>query len=185
MSTYVLFLLLGLGAGAVYAMLALGLVLKYRSAGVVDFGHGAVATFIAYVYLGLRDNGQLQFPWIWIPHELTLTGSAIAMVPAMAISLAYAAVLGVLLYLLIYRPLRHATPLTRVCASVGTMLFLQAVAVLNYGTTPRSTETILPSEPLSIGNITVPVDRLWFAGIVILLGLALAGVYRFTRFALA
>src|SRR5947209_17000067 len=123
MSTYVLFLLLGLGAGAVYAMLALGLVLKYRSAGVVDFGHGAVATFIAYVYLGLRDDGQLQFPWIWLPHELALSSSPLGLGPAMAISLVYAAILGAILYLLIYRPLRHATPLTRVCASVGTMLF--------------------------------------------------------------
>ena len=51
MSSYILFLLLGLGAGAVYGMLALGLVLKYRSAGVVDFGHGAVAMFIAYFTL--------------------------------------------------------------------------------------------------------------------------------------
>ena len=60
MSSYVLFLLLGLGAGAVYGMLALGLVLKHRSAGVVDFGHGAVAMFIAYVYLGLRYLSQPQ-----------------------------------------------------------------------------------------------------------------------------
>ena len=41
MSTYLLFFLLGLGAGSVYANLGLGLVLKYRSAGVVDFGHAA------------------------------------------------------------------------------------------------------------------------------------------------
>src|SRR5947209_9423105 len=161
MSTYILFLLLGLGAGAVYAIIALGLVLKYRSAGVVDFGHGAVAAFICYVYLGLRDGGQLQLPWIWIPHQLTLTGSSMGTIPAIATSLAYAAVLGAVLYLLIYRPLRHATPLTRVCASVGTMLYFQGIAVLNYGTTPRSTETILPSSPLTIGKIIVPSDRLW------------------------
>ena len=69
-SSYVLFLLLGLGSGAVYGILALGLVLKHRSAGVVDFGHGAVAMFIAYVYLGLRDDGTLQFPWVMLPHEI-------------------------------------------------------------------------------------------------------------------
>ena len=43
MSSYILFLLLGLGSGAVYAVLGLGLVLKYRSAGVVDFGHGVTS----------------------------------------------------------------------------------------------------------------------------------------------
>ena len=71
MSSYVLFLLLGLGSGAVYGILALGLVLKQRAAGVIDFGHGAVAMFVAYVYLGLRNEGTLQFPWVVIPHEIS------------------------------------------------------------------------------------------------------------------
>ena len=86
MSAYVLFLVLGLGSGAVYGILALGLVLKYRSAGVVDFGHGAVAMFIAYVYLGLRGEGTLQFPWVVLPHEISL-GGALATGPAIALSL--------------------------------------------------------------------------------------------------
>src|SRR4051812_15787909 len=184
MSSYILFLILGLGSGAVYGMLALGLVLKHRSAGVVDFGHGAVAMFIAYVYLGLRADGSLQFPWVILPHELDL-GSPFATAPAILVSLAYAAVLGLALYWVIYRPLREATALTRVCASVGTMLALQAIAVLNYGTTAKSTPTILPSEPLQIAGITVPSDRLWFAGIVVAIAAALAAVYRFTRFGLA
>ena len=40
-------------------------------AGVIDFGHGAVAMFVAYVYLGLRNEGTLQFPWVVIPHEIS------------------------------------------------------------------------------------------------------------------
>jgi ABC-type branched-subunit amino acid transport system permease subunit len=183
-SSHVLFLLLGLGAGAVYGILALGLVLKQRSAGVIDFGHGAVAMFIAYVYLGLRGEGTLQFPWVILPHEISL-GSPLATAPAILISLAYAAVLGLVMYWLIYRPLRGATALTRVCASVGTMLALSAIAVLNYGTTPKSTPAILPSDPLRIAGITVPSDRLWFAAIVLVLAAALAALYRFTRFGLA
>src|SRR3954449_54777 len=127
MSSWILFLLLGLGSGAVYGILALGLVLKHRSAGVVDFGHGAVAMFIAYVYLGLREDGSLQFPWVVIPHEIRF-GHSVATAPAIALSLVYAVVLGAVMYWLIYRPLRNATALTRVCASVGSMLFLQAVA---------------------------------------------------------
>src|SRR5947208_1699144 len=184
MSSYILFLLLGLGGGAVYGILALGLVLKHRAAGVVDFGHGAVAMFIAYVYIGLRESGSLQLPWVVLPHELSL-GAPLAEGPAIVVSLVYAAILGLIMYWLIYRPLREATALTRVCASVGTMLALQAIAVLNYGTTAKSTPTILPSEPLQIAGITVPSDRLWFAGIVVAIAAALAAVYRFTRFGLA
>jgi branched-subunit amino acid ABC-type transport system permease component len=185
MSSYILFLLLGLGAGSVYALLALGLVLKYRSGGVVDFGHGAVAMFIAYVYLGLRGAGALEFPWPVLPHKLTLTGSAMAGPPAIAISLVYAIVLGLVLYGLIYRPLRHAAPLIRITASIGTMLYLQAIAVLNFGTTPASTPPILPDSPIKIAGIDVPQDRLWLAAITIVLAGGLAVVYRSTRFGLA
>jgi ABC-type branched-subunit amino acid transport system permease subunit len=184
MSSYILFLLLGLGSGAVYGILALGLVLKHRAAGVIDFGHGAVAMFIAYVYLGLRENGALQFPWVIIPHEIRF-GTAVPTWPAILISLVYAVILGAIMYWLIYRPLRNATALTRVCASVGTMLGLEAIAVLNYGTTAKSTPSILPTEPLQIGGITVPSDRLWFAAIVIVLAAILAAVYKRTRFGLS
>src|SRR3954447_14472252 len=97
MSSYVLFLLLGLGSGAVYGMLALGLVLKHRSVGVVDFGHGAVAMFIAYVYLSLTSEGTLQFPWVILPHEIDL-GGPMATAPAIVASLVYAGVLGLVMY---------------------------------------------------------------------------------------
>src|ERR1700712_3057600 len=143
MSSYILVLMLGLGSGAVYGILALGLVLKYRAASVVDFGHGAVAMYIAYVFLGLRADGVLELPWIWLPPEIDL-GSAPATGPALIIALVYAALLGAAMYWLIYRPLRGATALTRVCASVGSMLGLQAIAVLNFGTTAKSTPSILP-----------------------------------------
>src|SRR3954464_13125341 len=184
MSSYVLFLLLGLGSGAVYGILALGLVLKHRAAGVVDFSHGAVAMFVAYVFLALRSDGVLQLPWIVLPHEIDL-GAPLATGPAIIVSLVYAALLGAAMYWLISRPLRAATALTRVCASVGTMLALQAIAVLNFGTTAKSTPAILPNKPFEIGDITVLVDRLWCAGIVAVLAVAVAAVSRFRRFGLA
>src|SRR3954452_4829646 len=184
MSSYVLFLLLGLGSGAVYGILALGLVLKHRAAGVVDFGHGAVAMFVAYVFLALRADGELQLPWIVLPPAIFL-GDPLGTWPAIAVSLVYAALLGAAMYWLIYRPLRSATALTRVCASVGSMLALQGIAVLNFGTTAKSTPAILPSEAIQLAGVTVPSDRLWFAGIVVVLAAVLSLVYRRTRFGLA
>src|SRR6202042_3921247 len=87
MAGYILFPLLGLGSGAVYAILGLGLVLKYRSAGVVDFAHGAVAMFCAYVYIELHSNGELQFPWIIIPHQIKVASSnGLATVPSILIT---------------------------------------------------------------------------------------------------
>ncbi len=186
MSSYILFLILGLGAGATYAILGQGLVLKYRSAGVVDFAHGAVAMFIAYVFVNLRSFGQLELPVVIIPHQISLNGGAgIDTTLAIVISLVYAAVLGLVLYVLVYRPLRRASQLTRVCASVGVMLALQAIAILNYSTEPVATNPIFPSGPLSISGVTFPQDRLFFTGVVVVISVALALIYRFTRFGLA
>ena len=137
MSSYFLFLILGLGSGATYAILGQGLVLKYRSAGVVDFAHGAVAMFIAYVFINLRSFGQLELPVVLIPHQISLNGgTGLSTWLAIVISLVYAAVFGLVLYVLIYRPIRSASPLTRICASVGVMLGLEAIAVLNFSTQP-------------------------------------------------
>src|SRR5690242_1796931 len=186
MSSYFLFLILGLGAGATYAVLGQGLVLKYRSAGVVDFAHGAVAMFIAYVFVNLRSFGQLELPVVLIPHQISLNGGAgLGTGLAVVISLVYAAVLGLVLYVLIYRPIRNASPLTRVCASVGVMLALEAIAVLNYSTQPVTTNPIFPSSALSLSGITFPEDRLYFTGVVVVIAVGLALTYRFSRFGLA
>ena len=60
-----------------YALLGLGLVLKYRAAGVVDFAHGAIAMFSAYVFVSLRDQGQLQLPWLGLPHKIQISSTGI------------------------------------------------------------------------------------------------------------
>ena len=186
MSSYSLFLILGLGSGATYAILGQGLVLKYRSAGVVDFAHGAVAMFIAYVFINLRSFGELELPVVLIPHQISLNGGAgLSTALSIVISLVYAAVLGLLLYVLVYRPLQSASPLTRVCASVGVMLSLEAIAVLNYSTEPVATNPIFPSSPLSISGVTFPEDRLFFTGVVVVISVGLALIYRFSRFGLA
>src|SRR5204863_8744847 len=113
MASYFLFLILGLGSGATYAILGQGLVLKYRSAGVVDFAHGAVAMFIAYVFINLRGFGQLELPVVLIPHQISLNGGAgLSTCLAIVISLVLAAVLGLVPYVLIHRPLRSSSPLT-------------------------------------------------------------------------
>jgi ABC-type branched-subunit amino acid transport system permease subunit len=185
MSSYLLFLLLGLGSGAVYAILGLGLVLKYRSAGVVDFSHGAVAMFCAYVYIELRSSGELQFPWIIIPHEVRIaSATGMDTIPAILITLVYSAILGLIFYRLVYRPLRNAPPLARVGASIGVLLTLEAIAVLNYSTFAVSSPPILPDTPIHLGGLFVPSDRLYLTGLTIVVGIVLAAVYRFTRFGL-
>ena len=56
MSGYLHLLLLGLGAGSLYAMSALGLVLVYRSSGIVNFAHGAAGMVGAFALWDLTEN---------------------------------------------------------------------------------------------------------------------------------
>jgi ABC-type branched-subunit amino acid transport system permease subunit len=142
--------------------------------------------FIAYVFINLRGFGELELPLVLLPHQISLNGgNGLNTGLAIAASLVYAAVLGLILYVIVYRPLQSASPLTRVCASVGVMLTLQAIAVLNYSTEPVATNPIFPSSGLSVAGITFPEDRLFFTGAVVVVSVALALVYRFSRFGLA
>src|SRR5262245_19205011 len=106
MSEYGVFLILGLGSGAVFAALALGLVLTYRSSGVVNIATGAIALLCAYNYSSLRD-GRLLIPLPGLPGSVDLGGD-IGFVPALLGALALNALFGALLYLLVFRPLRTA-----------------------------------------------------------------------------
>lgn len=184
MTITLLFLLLGLGAGAVYGLLALGLVLKYRAAGVVDFAHGAVAMICAFAFVELRDKGDLQLPWPMVAHTIHLSDGGISLPLSIAATLLYAGCLGFILYWIVYRPLQHSTALTKVCASVGVMLYLQATAVLNFGTEARSTGPVLPSGAFTLAGVPIPIDRLWLTVLVVAAALGLAFLYRWTLFGL-
>ena len=78
-------LLLGLGNGAVFAALALALVLTYRSSGVINFATGAIAMFSAYTYASLRKGEMLLF-LPGLPKSVDL-GTTMGFAPAAAIAL--------------------------------------------------------------------------------------------------
>lgn len=183
MTDHLVFLALGLGNGAVYAALGLALVMTFRSSGVVNFATGAIALYIAYTYAFLR-KGELLNPIPGMPQSVDL-GGELGLFPAMVISLVIAALLGVVIYLLVFRPLRSAPPVAKAVASIGVMLFLQALLALRVGTTPVSVKAILPSEILSFGDINVPGDRIWFAGVILVLAAGLTLAFKLTRFGLA
>ena len=175
-----MFLLLGLGAGAVYASLGLGLVLVHRVSGVVHVAHGAVAAYVAYVFVELRTAGDLVLP----VGRLEL-GEEVPFALAFVLSLGVAATVGLLAYGLVFRPLRGAPALAGLVASVGLMATLQAIIVLRFGGSGRPVPAILPSQPVSLFGADVPRDRLLLAAIVVVAGAVLWAVYRFTRFGLA
>src|SRR3954447_18878948 len=181
--TYVQFLLLGIGAGAIYAAIALGLLLTYRSSGVINFAHAAAAMYAAYVFVGLRVDGDLLLPLPGAPGRIHLHTLPTGL--AAAVAIVATALLELAVYFAVFRPLRATPPLSRLLASVGVMVALQAIVTLQYGADTVSVPRVLPSTPLHFGSVVLPSDRLWLAGIVVVATAAAWALYRFSRFGLA
>jgi sulfate-transporting ATPase len=159
--------ILGLGAGAVYGLCALGIVLVYRGSGVVNFAAGAVGMLGAFIFYELRAAG---------------TPSLLAWVLAVG----YGAAIGAALHLVVMRPLRNAPPLARLIATLGVFTILFSWADQEWGQNARVVPSILPTEGVEIlPGIAVGQDRLILLGIGIALTIALTQLYRRTRFGLA
>jgi branched-chain amino acid transport system permease protein len=188
MQDLVLFVLLGLGPGALIASLSLGVVLTYRGAGVINLATGAIATLGAYTYYGLHVEGALFLPPIPFAGHRIDFGAPVAGVPAMLIALGVCALTGVLLDTLVFRPLRRSAPLSKLLSTVGLLLVLQSIIVLRFGNSGVSAPPVLPSGPddvVHVFGVDVPSAEFLLAGIVIVAALVLWAVYRWTRFGLA
>ena len=201
---------LGLGTGSLIAGIALGVVLTYRGAGVVDFSKGAVAIFIGYVFHELRTNGRIVIPplpnplalvegivnsgrskpdWIDLPNWPTfidLPGARQTFLSALVMSILYAALLGLILHFVVFRPLRFAPPLAKVVASVGLFIVFQAIVLLRFGGTTQLPQKILDDRPRRFfGDVVIPQNQLVLALLVVALAVVLYALFRFTRFGLA
>ncbi len=182
MDQHLIFLLLGLANGAVYAALALTLVVTYRSSGVLNFATATMSLLGAYMYAYLR-KGQLLVPLPFLPKTVDL-GTELGFWPAAIISVAICTGVGLLLYLSVFRPLRAAPAVAKAVASLGVMVLLTGLFTVRAGTTAVSVAPILPTNIWTIGSVRVSSDRVWFAATILAITFALAAAYRFTRFGL-
>jgi ABC-type branched-subunit amino acid transport system ATPase component/ABC-type branched-subunit amino acid transport system permease subunit len=168
MTEFTRFFLLGLGAGGIYALIALGIVLVYRGSGIVNFSAGGLALFGAAVFYELRDLNSM------------------ATLPALLFAVAASAGVGALIQLVIMRPMRRSSPLARVIATLGIMAAFQTWALIRYGSAIPFVSQFLPNKTLEpLSGVTIGADRLWILGITVALTVVLALTYRYTRFGLA
>ncbi|HKH88862.1 MAG TPA: branched-chain amino acid ABC transporter permease, partial [Acidimicrobiales bacterium] len=182
MTPHLVFLLLGLANGAVFASLALALVITYRASGVINFATSGIALVTAYEYAYLR-RGQLLDLIPGLKPTVKISGS-MGFVPALVAALVFAALLGLVLYGLVFRPLRTAPPVARAVASLGILVVATGDILQRAGSSPVDVSNIFPTHAYKIGGVRVSGDRIWFALTVVVVALALAALYRFTRFGL-
>jgi branched-chain amino acid transport system permease protein len=171
MQEVLLFVLLGLGSGALIAGIAIAVVLTYRGSGIINLATGAIAMLAGYAYWSLK-TGQYG-------------GTHFGTAPALVLTLLITLAIGTLIEFVAFRPLRTASPLAKLVSSLGVLLVAQASMLLAFGTTQKPQPAILPSGTVHVFGNTVPEDRFILAGIVIGIAIVLAVLYRWTRFGLA
>ena len=159
MTEYWPFVVIGLTAGSVYALAAMGLVVTYTTSGVFNFAHGAAGMFATFVFYEWRD--------------VLPTGIAFGLVVLVLAPLFGAFVDSVLL-----RRLAGAPTSVYVVASLGLLVVLQATALAVFDVRLRQAEPILPQGRFRLGGVYVGVDQVF---IVMIAALAAVGLGLFFR----
>jgi branched-subunit amino acid ABC-type transport system permease component len=159
-NTLLPFIVTGLATGSVFALAAMGLVLTYKTSGVFNLAHGALAAVGAYVMWELwKTQG-----WPWPV--------------ALIASVLLAGVIGGLLFERIAVGLADKPTALRVVATVGALIALQGLLVLRYGSASIPMKFFLPARAVHVLGVNIRYEQI----IVFLLALgAAAGLTVFFR----
>lgn len=157
----------GLTTGALYGMVAIGLVLVFRSTGHINFSHGELfmlGGFFAYTF-------HVILGW---PYVLSLVLAVIG-----------GFLLGVVSDRVIYRRLIKAPPLTMVLATVGFSFLLKGIARYFWGVREGgdyvSFPPIVDPQPLDLGPISVFPQQLVVIGGAVFFVVVFTVFFKFTR----
>lgn len=184
MSEYLGFMILGTGAGAIIAMMAVSLLVTQQGAATVNFSLGATMTWTAHLYADLRD-GFYTVPLPLLPARIDLGGD-VGLFWGLVLSLGTAAVLALLLFRLVFRPLYDAPSLSTIVAGIGVIITLTALVEIRFADAAGiRVGAILPNDPVSVpGGLSMPSDGLWLTGIVVVISASLWAISRFTNIGL-
>jgi branched-chain amino acid transport system permease protein len=154
----------GLTTGSAYALIALGYTMIYGILGLINFAQGEIYMCGAFVAVLLLATGQVPF--------------LVAVVAGMLA----AAVLGLILERLAFRPLRGAHPLVPLISAIGASIFLQSLGLLLFGPNNRPFPVAFDFTPISLGGL--PLNTLEAAILIAALGFMglLVLFMRYTRY---
>jgi branched-chain amino acid transport system permease protein len=155
----------GLALGAVYASLALAIVLIHRTTHVVNFAQGEMAMFTTFIAWSL--NHHMSY---W---------------PAFALTLGIAFVGGVLVERLVIRPVEHASPLTLIMVTIALFVILNGLAAWIWSAETRNFPSPFAGDPIRIGGVALGQHELGIIAVTLIVLALLWAFFRFTRLGLA
>ncbi|HET9543895.1 MAG TPA: branched-chain amino acid ABC transporter permease [Acidimicrobiales bacterium] len=157
----------GIQQGAIYAALALALVLIFRSTSLLNFAQGEMAMFSTFIAWILADNG---FPVVF------------AILAAMAVSV----VGGAIIERTLIRPVGSDNVLAIVIVTIGIFIATNALAGWIYGTDGRVFPRIFPNESLvTFGDVTVTKETTGIVAILLVVVGLLYLLFQHTKVGLA
>jgi branched-chain amino acid transport system permease protein len=156
----------GIRLGAIYAGLALALVIIYRSTRVINFAQGEMATFTTFIAWSLMNHG-LSF-WTAFP---------------VVLAIAFAG--GVTIERVLIRPAENASVITIVIITLGLALLLNGLMVQIWGGETRQFQGPFSTRTIDVGGVPISVQDIGIVAVSFALVLVLALFFRFTKLGLA
>jgi branched-chain amino acid transport system permease protein len=163
MTKFIDYTLNGISTGAIYAAVALALVLIWRATRIVNFAQGAMLMITTYIALAVINS----------------TGSYVL---GFVVALGSGFVLGALVERILIRRVENGPPLNAVIVALGLYTLLVAVAGMIWGDTPRGFPPAFSIRGYDIGGtryLFAPNDT-FIIVVVVVVAIALAALFRFT-----
>jgi len=157
----------GLVVGSIYALVAMGFVIIYKSSSVLNFAQGEFLLLGAYVSLALMTRCHVPF------------------YATVLLTLAFAVVLGLAIERLILRPMIGEPVVSVIMVTLGLSSILRAVVQGVWGTDTRPFPEIFPSAPVMIGPVPVSRAYAWSLGCVVVLLVLFSLFFKFSRYGIA
>ncbi|HKY13568.1 MAG TPA: branched-chain amino acid ABC transporter permease [Microthrixaceae bacterium] len=138
MADFFRYLVIGLGNGAIYAMIGLGLVVIYRATGLLNFSQGEIAMFTTFI--------------VW-----SFTQAGIPLWASMLLGVVAGFLIGVVLQRVIIQPFGdpHQKPLTLVIVTIGMFLGINAFAQLIWGTDTKALDPLFGNGQFEIFGVGI------------------------------
>jgi branched-chain amino acid transport system permease protein len=154
----------GLAQGAIFASLALALVLIYRATDILNFAQGEMATFATYIAWSL--NNHMSY---W---------------PAFALTLVIAFAGGAAVERVVIRPVEHRPAIVIVIVTIGLLIALNGLAGWIWDPEVKAFDSPFPNRTTEVGGVVVSMQDLGVLGVTLVTVLLLWAFFRFTTIGL-
>src|SRR5947209_2679882 len=173
MGAFAAYTIIGLGLGGIFSLAALGIVLIYRTTGVLNFAHGAMGMFSTFVAWQVFYGWSHPFWPGWISTLL-----------AVIAGLVFAALMGLFLEFAIFRWVRTREPVVKAVITIGVLLALQSAASLIWKNNQYHLPIYLAPQQATFQLAGVPIGANYIVIVIMALGLAfgLGAFLRYTSF---